>query len=117
MPSRNLLRAFMVLWWTAALLLLVGSLQTLSGALKSTHEGPLVVLAAVEAVSAVLFLLPPTLRVGAGGLLLCLAVAFLVHLHLHEFRWDLLFYAATVYFVAVHGPLSRPQWEKAVSFS
>jgi hypothetical protein len=117
MPGRNLLRAFMLLWWTAALLLLVGSLQTLSGALKSTHQAPLVLLAAVEAVSAVLFLLPRTLRAGAGGLLLCLAVAFVAHLHQHQFRWDLLFYAATVYFVAVHGPLPRPQWEKAASFS
>lgn len=112
MPSRNLLRAFMLLWWTAGLLLLVGSLQTVRGGLETSHA-PVVWLAAVEAVSALLFLFASTLRVGAAGLLLSLGVAFLAHLH--QFRWDFIFYAATVYFVAVHGPLSKPQWREATS--
>jgi hypothetical protein len=113
MPSRNLLRAFMLLWWTAGLLLLLASLQTVRGGLQAGHA-PVVWLAAVEAVSAGLFLFPRTLRVGAAGLLLTLCVAFVAHLH--QFRWDFIFYAATVYFVAVHGPLSKPQWRDAASF-
>jgi len=34
-------------------------------------------------------------------------------MHLHEFRWDLLIYAAAVLFVAVHGPLTPEQWRRA----
>jgi hypothetical protein len=110
MPSRRLLRAFVLLWWTLGLVLLIASIKTVGGGLVPAHHSPVVLLAAVEAVAALLFLVPPTLRLGAAGLLLTLAVAALVHLAMHELRWDLLLYAAGVYFVAVHGPLSRPQW-------
>jgi hypothetical protein len=105
----------MLLWWTVGLVLLVGGVQTVEGELKSTHHSPVVLLAAVEAVSALLFLLPRTMRVGAAGLLLTLAVALVVHLAMRQLRWDLLLYAAAVYFVAVHGPLSSPQWREATS--
>jgi uncharacterized membrane protein YphA (DoxX/SURF4 family) len=78
----------------------------------STHPDPhLVLLGAVEAVSALLFLIPRTSRWGAAGLLLTLLVAWAAHAFLHEVRWDLLVYAAAVTFVAVHGPLSRDNWK------
>ncbi len=108
MPSRRLLRAFVLLWWSIGLVLLIASVRTVQGGLG--HHSPVVLLAAVEAVAAVLFLVPRTLRVGAAGLLLTLAVAVLVHLAMHQVRWDLLLYASGVYFVAVHGSLSGPQW-------
>jgi hypothetical protein len=113
LPSRNLLRAFVVLWWTVGVALLVGSLQTLRQGLVPNHPSPVALLAAVEAVSALLFLVPRTLRLGAAGLLLTLAVAFAVHLFLRQLRWDLLVYAATVFFVAVHGTLPKAQWKEA----
>jgi uncharacterized membrane protein YphA (DoxX/SURF4 family) len=110
MPSRRLLRAFVLLWWTLGVALLIGSIKTLGGGLVPAHHSLVALLAAVEAVAALLFLVPPTVRLGAAGLLLTLAVAVLLHLTMHELRWDLLLYAAGVYFVAVHGPLSGPQW-------
>jgi hypothetical protein len=60
-----------------------------------------------------LFLVPPTLRVGAAGLLFAIAIAWFAHLH-DQFRWDLLIYAAAVLFVAVHGPLTAAQWRHAL---
>jgi hypothetical protein len=115
MPSRSLLRAFMLLWWTVGLVLLVASVRTVQDSLTPTHHSPVVLLAAVEAVSALLFLFPRTMRVGAAGLLLTLAVALVVHVAMRQLRWDLLLFAAAVYFIAVHGPLSRPQWREATS--
>ena len=111
MPSRNLVRAFVLLWWTLGVALLIGSIQTARGALASGHSTHphLLLLGAVEAAAALLFLIPRTLRLGAAGLLLTLIVALLVHAGLHQLRWDLLVYSAAVLFVAVHGPVSRAQ--------
>jgi len=61
-------------------------------------------LAGVEAVGAVLFLLPQTVRTGAWILLLTIVVAFAFHASLGEWRGDLLVYAAGVALVAAHGP-------------
>ena len=114
MTRHSLLRGFLALWWTAGVVLLVGSVETFHGALGPKHHAPVVaVLAAAEAVSALLFLVPRTLRVGAAGLLLTLGVAMVVHLFFHQFRWDLLLDAAAVAFVAVPGNLSGPQWKQA----
>jgi len=111
-PPRSLLAAFVLLWGMLGLGLLIGSAQTAVHALASTHPDPhLVLLGAVEAVSALLFLIPRTSRWGAAGLLLTLLVAWAAHAFLHEVRWDLLVYAAAVTFVAVHGPLSRDNWK------
>jgi uncharacterized membrane protein YphA (DoxX/SURF4 family) len=58
-----------------------------------------------------LFLIPRTLRIGAVGLLVTFAVAFVAHAHQREFRGELLLFAAVVLFVAVHGavPLAWPR--------
>ena len=102
-PPRSLLGAFVLLWGMLGLGLLIGSLQTVVHALASPHPDPhLVLLGAMEAVFALLFLIPRTARVGAAGLLLTLIVAWAAHAFLHEVRWDLLVYAAAVLFVAVH---------------
>lgn len=115
MPSRKLLRAFVALWWTVGLLLLLASLQTLHAALGPKAQLPLVLLAAVEGASALLFLVPRTLRLGAAGLLVTLATAFVAHLVLHQLRWDLLLDGAAVAFVAMHGTPSGAQWKQAVA--
>jgi len=114
-PSQSLMRAFVFLWWTLGLVLLVVSIQTVQDTLGTNHHSPLVLLAGTEAVAALLFLLPRTMRVGAAGLLLVLAVAFLLHLTQRQFRWDLVLYASAVVFVAIHGSLSTPQWRVAAS--
>jgi uncharacterized membrane protein YphA (DoxX/SURF4 family) len=111
MASRSVERAFVVLWWTTGILLFVWSVETLHQALGAGHAHPhLALLGLVEAIAAVLFLVPRTLRVGAVGLLLTFAVAFAAHGARGELRLDLLLYAAVVSFVLVHGPVpvSRP---------
>lgn len=114
MPPRGLIRSFVVLWWALGVSLAVLSVRTLLFALHGggEHAVHLALLAGIEAAAAVLFLVPPTLRVGAAGLLFTLAIASLAHLH-DGFRWDLLVYAAAVLFVAVHGPLTSEQWRRA----
>src|SRR5262245_7650543 len=103
-PPRGLIGAFLLLWWTLGMGLLIGSVETAVHALASARPNPhLVLLGAVEALSALLFLIPRTARMGAAGLLLTLIVACVAHAFLHEMRWDLLVYAAAVLFVAVHG--------------
>ena len=115
MPPRSLMRSFLVLWLTTGLVLLVASMRTILDAAPGPHGNPhIVILAAVEAISAVLFLVPRTLRVGAIGLLATITVAFLVHTVMGQFRADLLLYAATVVFVSVHGSLTTPQWKALV---
>jgi len=119
MPPRSLLRAFAALWLVTGLVLLIGSLLTVrEGWLVSGHVNPhLVALGAVEAVAAVLFLIPRTLRAGAVGLLVTIGVAFAVHVALGQFRGDLLLYGVVVAFVLVHGPLTPAQWRAALSRS
>ena len=69
---------------------------------------------AVEAISALLFLIPRTLRAGAAGLLFVFGVAFLFHTAHHEFRGEILLYAAAVILVAVYGQVPL-LWVKAVA--
>jgi hypothetical protein len=113
LKSRNLVRVFVLLWWTVGVVLLWVSLRTLQEDLVRQHPSPVALLALLEAVSAALFLFPKTLRLGAAGLLFTLGIAFLVHLFLHQLRWDLLVYAAAVLFVAVHGALPKAEWREA----
>ncbi len=100
MPPARLVRAFLALWWTTGVAVFYLSIATVQSALQH-GDHHVVVLAGVEAVSALLFLLPWTLLPGAAGLLLTFAVAMTVH----GPRADLLVYAAVVVFVAVHGPV------------
>ena len=110
MPSANLVRAFVVQWWTTGALLFLWSIQTLLKSISSgaSHNPHVAILAAIEGVAALLFVLPRTLRIGATGLLLTFAAAFIVHLLMGEFRGDLIFYGVVVCFTAVHGPVSIP---------
>ena len=78
MPPRGLLRAFLVQWWITGMLLFVWSAQTTQRSLQAgdSHNPHVALLGFVEAVSAALFLVPTTMRVGAAGLLSTFAVAF-----------------------------------------
>jgi len=109
MPPLGLVRAFVVQWWTAGLVIFYLSAKTVHQGLHgASHDPHLVLVGGLEAIAALLFLVPRTMKIGATGLLLIFAVVFLVHAALFQFRGDLLVYAAVVCFVAVHGtvPLS-----------
>jgi len=104
MPPVGLVRAFVVQWWTAGLVIFYLSAKTVHQGLHGTsHDPHLVLVGGLEAIAALLFLVPRTMKIGATGLLLIFAVVFLVHAALFQFRGDLLVYAAVVCFVAVHG--------------
>jgi hypothetical protein len=111
MPPRRLVFAFLALWLTLGLVLLVASVRTFMAASGGSLHAPgsihLALLAGVEAMAAALFLLPPTMRLGGSLLLVTFAVALLAHAHAGEFRMDLLLYAAGTAFVMVHGPVPR----------
>jgi len=115
MASHNLVRTFVLLWWTLGLVLLFWSIETARGALESSRapDTHVAILGAVEAVAALLFLVPRTLRIGAIGLVCTLAIAFIAHTAQHELRLDLLIDAAAVLFVAVHGPVPLEQLRPA----
>src|SRR5258705_14003933 len=73
------------------------SVRTVLGALQPEtghHDLHAVILGTVEAIGALLFLLPWTLRVGAALLLLTIAVVAVVHASAGHWRIDLLIYAA-----------------------
>ena len=116
MPPRNLLRAFLALWFTTGMVVLVASLGTVRAAFgPAAHTNPhLVILGSIEAAAAVLFMIPQTFRAGAIGLLVVIGLAFITHVALGQFRGDLLLYGAAVYFALVHGPLTAAQWRAAM---
>lgn len=105
MTARSARRAFIVLHATLGLGLLVATLQTFLHMMRE-HGGPglhLGLVIALEAIGAVFFLIPNTLRVGAVALLIVLLGGFAVHLTRGELEVQLLIYAAAVWFVSAHG--------------
>ena len=119
LPPQRLLRSFLFLWVVTGVALFYGSAATARSALQTgAHLNPhLVLLASVEGVAAILFLIPRMMRIGAVGLLATIFVAFSVHAALHEFRADLLLYGAVVLFVMIHGSLTHDQFRAAMSRS
>jgi hypothetical protein len=106
----KLRRTFVMFHVVLGISLLVGSVMTAwNGGHGDIHVR---LLGTVEAVAAVMFLLPRTVRPGSWLLLLTFGVALAIHLMMGQWRGDLLVYAAGVAFVAVHGPaygrLPRP---------
>jgi hypothetical protein len=99
--ARYLRHAFLLFHLVLGVALLWGSVHTVLH-LGSSDPHALII-GTVEAVAAVAFLLPRTMRVGAGVLLGVLALAFVLHAARGEWRPDLLVYAAGVLLVAVHG--------------
>lgn len=101
LDPRQLRHAFLLFHLVLGTALLWGSVHTV------LHLGPAdphaLVIGTIEAVAAVAFLMRRTMRVGAGVLLVVLALAFVVHATGGEWRPDLLVYAAGVLLVGVHG--------------
>lgn len=94
-------RAFVALWMTLGVVVLIESarplLQAISG--SETVSQLVVVLASVEILGAVLFLVPRTLKYGAWILLAVFAIAFVAHLAKGELAAPLLVYAAGTFLV------------------
>jgi len=109
MPPRRLVLAFLALWITLGLVVFVASARTLIGAERGLAHGPagvhLAVLAGVEAVAALLFLIPRTMRLGGLALLATFAIAILAHALTGEFPMVVALYAVATSFVMVHGPV------------
>jgi hypothetical protein len=108
MPDTKLVRAFFALWWALGVVMFLSGVQSAwsaFGPLSSGLDAHALLLGSVEAVAAVLFLVPGVMRVGGYGLLATLGIAFLVHAARGHFSGPLLVYAAGVIFVIVHGPV------------
>ena len=106
MATPALRRSFFAFHVTLGLVLLVYSVKTALDALPGTGHlnHPAVLIGTLEAIGAVLFLFPRTLRTGGALLLLSIGVAFLLHGLSGQFRGDLLIYGTGTWFVMVHGP-------------
>ena len=98
---RHLRRTFVAFHLTLGLTLLTLSLAAVVSTGQTTPH--VTALGSVEALGALLFLMPRFLRVGAGLLLVTLTAAIAIHAALGQFPGALLVYAAGVTFVAVHG--------------
>jgi len=107
MPDRPLVRTFLTLYVTLGAVILVQADQTVLAAHRGglvTHEQlHALIIGAVEAIAAILFLVPRTMRYGAVTLLAVFALAFGLHALAGEWHLTLLVYAAGVLFVRVHG--------------
>ena len=89
------------------LILSVSTLRHAMGLAGGASDHHLVILASIEASSALLFLFPLTMAVGGIGLLVTFAVAIAIHLSRGEFPGPLLIYAAGTLLVMVHGSAWR----------
>ena len=99
--ARYLRHAFRLFHLVLGVGLLWGSVHTVLH--LGSSDSHALIIGTVEALAAVAFLLPRTMRLGAGVLLVVLALAFVLHAARGEWRPDLLVYAAGVLLVAVHG--------------
>jgi hypothetical protein len=100
--TRAYSRAFTIFHLTLGIVVAIESIRTVIRALQGHPNHALLLLASVEAVGAVLFLLRRTLRVGAAAMLAAFAIAFLVHAPRGEVNLALLVYAAGTVLVVLH---------------
>jgi hypothetical protein len=107
-------RSFIAFHLVLGVGLFVASIETLAHALAPgnwpTHR-PIALLAGVEALGAILFLVPRTLKVGALVLVVTIGHAFVVHGLEGAWQPDLAIYAAGAWFVFAHGS----GWARAAS--
>ncbi len=105
MVTLALRRSFVLFHVSLALVVFVQSVRTIVGALHHHATGPLgshlIILAGIEAIAALLFLYPKTLKM--GGVLLLLIFVFAIAAHGIQDEFELIVYAAGVIFVTVHG--------------
>lgn len=109
--NRSLARAFLTLYITLGVVVLVQSVQTFldaqRGTLPAADRHHALILGAIEAVAAILFLTPRTMQLGAIALLAIFALAFGLHAVGGDLHLTLLVYAAGVAFVLAHGLATR----------
>lgn len=109
-------RAFLALYFTLGVVVLVQSIQTIIAARHDSIAVPdqvhAFLLGAVEAIAALLFLLPKTMGLGANTLLAVFGIAFGLHALQGHPNLTLLVYAAGVLFVRIHG-VSGYRWRPA----
>lgn len=112
MSQALLRRSFVAFHLVLGLGLLAGSAETLLHALSPenlhSHQH-LAFLAGIEALGAILFLVPRTLRAGPLLLMATLGIAFVAHSIRGELRPDLAIYAAGALLVFAHGSLWPPR--------
>jgi hypothetical protein len=103
--NQSLRRSFVGFHLTLASVVFVQSVLAVYKALLAAPEANwhLFILASVEAVAAILFVIPATLRFGGIALCLVFFVAFTVHAIVGEFELGLLVYAAGTVFILFHG--------------
>jgi hypothetical protein len=104
MNNLALRRTFVLFHCTLACVIFAQSMLALLHALGSGHNH-IILLAGAEALACVLFVVPRTLKLGGGVLLVVFAIAILIHGFLAEI--SLLVYSAAVLFVMVHGAAFR----------
>lgn len=106
-PPRSLVRAFLALYVTLGIVILVESVETVLRARAGAFHGPdrlhALVLGGLEAAAAVAFLVPRAMHAGAAVLLAIFALAFGLHALQGSPNLVLLVYGAGVLFVRVHG--------------
>jgi len=99
-------RSFIFFHLVLGLGLLAASVETLMHALapanRATHQH-IALVAAIEGIGAILFLVPRTLRAGALLLIATIGLAFVLHGLGGQWRPDLAIYAAGAWFVYAHG--------------
>lgn len=105
MNSKNVRRAFVAFHFTLGAAVFIQSVLAVFHAVHSPIEGHLGILlpwfAGLEALAAVLFLIPGTLRIGGWILLAIFVVAIVIHGPVSEI--PLFVYAAGIIFVLIHG--------------
>jgi uncharacterized membrane protein YphA (DoxX/SURF4 family) len=99
-PESHLRQAFTAFHWVLGLALLWASVHTVVHADPGDLHAK--VIGSLEALGAVAFLVPRTLRLGAGLLLVAILGAAVIHAARGEWRPDLLVYAAGVVLVLSH---------------
>jgi len=102
---------FIVLHLTLGVVVFVASARTALAALQPGLSGGtnwhIVLLGTVEAIGALLFLLPKCTRVGGAVMLATFGIAIVAHALQREFPGNLLVYAAATWFVMAHGNVWR----------
>ena len=103
--NQSLRRSFVGFHLTLASVVFVQSVLAIFKALLAEPDANwhLFILASVETVAAILFVIPVTLRFGGIVLCLVLFVAFTIHAIVGEFELHLLVYGAGTVFILFHG--------------
>jgi hypothetical protein len=104
MNHQTLRRSFIAFHLTLSAVVFLQSVTTVLQTRAASHTGLAVaVLASAEALAAILFVVPATLRAGALSLLAIFLFALGFHGLHGELQSTLLVYAAGVFFVMMHG--------------